>query len=126
MSTSPNPKTKPKLRASGEDARRNITVSVRLSTAEAAELDARRGKIQRGTYCRLALQSAVPPIIPAINIKAYTELARLASNLNQIVVLANCNMISPAPAQVQSLLADLRLALIGGMPTPAPEKGDEV
>lgn len=42
---------------------RTITISTRLTPAEAAELDRQRGRIRRGTYLRLLLNNTVPPVI---------------------------------------------------------------
>ena len=118
-------KTKLQYRASGADERRTITISVRLGPAEAAELDARRGKIQRGTYLRLSLQGITPAQIPAINAKAYSELARLAANLNQLVAQLRCNQILPDIRQVYVLLQDLRQKIIGAAPN-GGKKSNEV
>lgn len=96
-----------------DEDKRTVTVSTRLTPAETVRLDNLRGKIQRGTYLRLILTDNVPPYIPAINRQAYAELSRLSSNLNQIVRARNA--IGPLPesiADIQSLLAELRLSLI--------------
>lgn len=118
-------KTKLKYRASGADERRTVCVSVRLSSAEARALDSKRGKIQRGTYLRLSLQGITPAQIPAINAKAYSELARLAANLNQLVAQLRCNQIMPDIRQVYVLLQDLRQKIIGAA-TKGGKKSDEV
>lgn len=96
-----------------DEDKRTITVSTRLTPAEAARLDNLRGKVQRGTYLRLILTDTVPPYIPAINRQAYVELSRLGSNLNQIVRAFN-TVESPSEymADIQRLLAELRLSLI--------------
>ena len=68
-----------------EKALRHRCISVRLSQREDAELDRRRGAQQRGRFIRnLFLGRPEPKQIPEINRKAYIELARTASNLNQI------------------------------------------
>lgn len=96
-----------------DEDKRTITVSTRLTPAETARLDNLRGKIQRGTYLRLILADTVPPYIPAINRQAYVELSRLGSNLNQVVRAFNAIGSSPEyMADIQSLLAELRLSLI--------------
>lgn len=96
-----------------DEDKRTITVSTRLTPAETARLDNLRGKILRGTYLRLILMDTVPPYIPAINRQAYVELSRLGSNLNQVVRAFNTIGSSPEyMADIQSLLAELRLSLI--------------
>ena len=96
-----------------DEDKRTVTVSTRLTPAETVRLDNLRGKIQRGTYLRLILTDNVPPYIPAINRQAYAELSRLGSNLNQIVRAFNTIGLMPESiADIQSLLAELRLSLI--------------
>lgn len=69
---------------------RRHCVSVRLSPQENAELDRRRGGQQRGRFFRnIFLGRPEPKQIPAINRKAYIELARAAANLNQIARALN-------------------------------------
>ena len=96
-----------------DEDKRTVTVSTRLTPGETARLDNLRGKIQRGTYLRLILTDNIPPYIPAINRPAYAELSRLGSNLNQIVRAFNTTGPPPESiADIQSLLAELRLSLI--------------
>lgn len=58
-----------------------------------------------------------PPPVAAINREHYVELARLASNLNQLTHLANeGGRVAVADALLQRLIAEtrrLRLALLG-------------
>ena len=73
-----------------EKALRRHCVSVRLSPQENAELNRRRGAQQRGLFIRnLFLGRQEPKQIPEINRKAYIEMARAASNLNQIARALN-------------------------------------
>lgn len=60
------------------------SVSCRLTDAELADLDERRGKVARGEWLRLAALSTPPRIVPELNATAWAELARTASNLNQL------------------------------------------
>jgi hypothetical protein len=66
--------------------KRGNTVSVRLNDAELARLDSQRAAVQmqRGEYLRAAALHRLPPTIPAVNREQWAELARTASNLNQI------------------------------------------
>ena len=85
-------KHKQKIRntPNSEKALRQRCISVRLSQREDAELDRRRGAQQRGRFIRnLFLGRPEPKQIPEINRKAYIEMARAASNLNQIARALN-------------------------------------
>ena len=102
------------------DELRTFTVSVRLNTAELAQLDAQRGpvRMQRGEYLRCAALHRLPPTIPEINRLAWVDLSRASSNLNQISRRqAESDLGAPGPApsagEVAHELADFRRALIG-------------
>ncbi len=102
--------------------RRWHSVSCRLTDEELATLDARRGKVRRGEWLRLAALSKPPRIVPELNRAAWVDLARSASNLNQITHAINSGSISSA-GDLASVLDDLRhdldalrLAMIGGRP----------
>lgn len=60
------------------------SVSCRLTDAELALLDERRGQVSRGEWLRRAALSRPPRIVPTINKEAWAELARVGSNLNQL------------------------------------------
>ena len=85
LEQSPRRKQAGRPRLPAEDQRRH-TVSVRLSEAEAAELDRRRAAVRmsRGTYLRVAVLQVPPRSVPPINQEAWAELAHAASNLNRI------------------------------------------
>ncbi|MDY9921784.1 MAG: plasmid mobilization relaxosome protein MobC [Synergistota bacterium] len=83
-------KQKSRKTPKNDKALRRHCISVRLSPQENAELDRRRGAQQRGRFIRnLFLGRPDPKQIPEINRKAYIELARAASNLNQIARALN-------------------------------------
>lgn len=63
--------------------RREHCVSARLNDSELAQLDARRGRFQRGEWLRMAALDQLPPTVPAVNARAWGELAPLAANFNQ-------------------------------------------
>ena len=99
---------------------RTHCVSVRLAAAELALLDAQRAAVQmqRGEYLRCAALHRLPPTIPAINQAAFVQLARSASNLNQLARAANESARgSPIPApsveDIADALDEFRRALIG-------------
>lgn len=93
--------------------RREHTVSVRLSVSELAALDRRRGKRTRGDTLRtLALGRGEPAQVPELNARVYLELARSASNLNQLAA----RLGAKRPVELDELaktLAQFRCALIG-------------
>ena len=63
--------------------KRGHCVSVRLNSRELALLDGKRGQFQRGEWLRIAALDQLPPTVPELNVRAWSELARLAVNLNQ-------------------------------------------
>lgn len=69
--------------------KRGHCVSVRLNRGELAQLDGVRGRFQRGQWLRMAALDQLPPVVPALNVKAWAELARLAGNLNQAQAVIN-------------------------------------
>lgn len=99
---------------------RQRTIGVRLNNAE---FDAIRRKadsvgIPPTTWMRHAALSrmALPPLVPKINIEAYGELARLASNVNQLARAAHEGRVNVLPSQLAELLTavqTLRLELLG-------------
>ena len=63
---------------------RTIELKVRISQAEAADIDRARGKIRRAVFLRLrGLGVDVRPI-PQPTAEALSQLARLGNNINQI------------------------------------------
>lgn len=88
-------------------------VSVRMSPAELAELDRRRGKIRRGTFLRnLYLGKREPRQIPEVNRERYSETARWAANLNQLARTSNAGEAVDL-VELQRILAGFRLSLLG-------------
>ncbi len=69
--------------------KRSHCVSARLNRTELVQLDAIRGRFQRGQWLRMAALEQLPPMVPAVNARAWTELARLAANLNQAQLAIN-------------------------------------
>lgn len=96
---------------------RTHSVHVRMTTAELAELDLKRGHIQRGTWLRQSAMHRIPPTIPAINRDAWAALATAVANLNQYQAAINKRMAHEIPTSVLDALRDqvqaLRLDLIG-------------
>lgn len=64
--------------------KRTHCISSRLNADELDRLDQVRGRIRRGTYMRLLFNDSLPAPVPEVNRQAYAQLARSASNLNQI------------------------------------------
>ena len=100
---------------------RGATIGVRVSAAEHAALLERASRMQMrpAQWLRAAAlaRTLPPPPVAAINREHYVELARLASNLNQLTHLANeGGRVAVADALLQRLIAEtrrLRLALLG-------------
>lgn len=108
---------------------RTHCVSVRLSAAELAELDAARAlvKMQRGEYLRQAWAGKLPRTIPAINREAWASLARVVGNLNQYQRAINDGLAAGhAPEVIQSLadqVQKLRADLLGVTESEAQDEG---
>lgn len=92
--------------------KRNHCVSVRMNSEELRRLNIVRGKIRCGTYLRLMFNESSPVSVPEINQQAYAELARSASNLNQIAHHLNSKGDIEV-TQVLNALRDFRLMIIG-------------
>jgi len=106
--------------------KRRHCVSVRLNPGELARLDAERATVsmQRGEYLRAAAFDKLPPTIPEVNRKAYSELSRTTSNLNQIAKHLNqypqgfldeyiTQKLSESLNECRHLLNTVRAGLIG-------------
>ncbi len=106
------------------EERRGHCVSVRVNAGELATLDARRGVYQRGEWLRMAALDKLPPVIPAINTEAWSELARAAANLNQIAKALNASE-KVDRGGLRDQLAQFRAALIGAQLQGESDEGDE-
>lgn len=102
--------------------RREHCVSVRLNADELARLDAARGAPrpgahQRGEWLRMAALDRLPRTVPAVNAHAWTELARVAANLNQAQRAVNEGRAEGYPValfdDLAARVAELRRLLIG-------------
>lgn len=104
---------RPKL---ADDDKRNQLVSARMNAAEIERIDALRGDKSRAVYMREAALNQLPPVIPDINIEAWSELRPALGNLNQIARHLNegrAQGISPEAlaeltAEIKKLRDDLR------------------
>lgn len=86
---------------------RSLCVYARLNQAEMDWLDEARSstKMSRSSYMRLATMDKLPPVIPAINQKAWIDLSRAAGNLNQMQRDINKGLIKD---HNQELLLELK------------------
>ena len=87
---------------------RTYCVSVRFSAQEKEELDAARGRTAAGRFLREAFLQRKTIVVPECNRKAWSELSRSASNLNQIAHHLN---LSGMAAHELRLIADIRAEL---------------
>jgi hypothetical protein len=93
--------------------RREHCVSVRLNPAELAKLDAMKGQMQRGEAMRFAFLGTPPqPAPPAVNVRAWQQLARVQANLNQLARAANAGDAVEIK-EVLEAVREFRNALIG-------------
>ena len=99
-----------------DEQRRRHTVSTRFNPAELKELDRLSTSVglRRGEYLRLTAFKSLPPTIPELNKEAWLELARAASNLNQIAYQLNRKGIEVEVdiREVENMLAYFRQILI--------------
>ncbi len=109
---------------------RTHTLSVRVNAAEYAALAARRdaaGMREMGAYLRMAVLAQRPPraVVPVVNRQAWQDLARTASNLNQLTAHLNAGqrLDATGTARLWETLTTLgeevralRLALLGVAP----------
>lgn len=72
---------------------RTHCVSVRLNEDELIILDSKRGQYKKGEWLRMASLNKLPPVLPEINREAWTELGRLAQDLNHIL----CHLDNKSP-----------------------------
>ena len=110
--------TGPRRRNTAAADKRSHTVSVRLNAAELAWLDEQRGGYRRGEWLRrAAFGRRLPGGVPEINREAWSELSRLASNLNQLQRAINEGRASGVDLSELDALRDavrrLRADLIG-------------
>lgn len=61
-------------------------VSVRLNNAELAKLNTLREHYSKGEWLRMASLQKLPPVIPAINTKAWKALTDISQKLNRIAI----------------------------------------
>lgn len=88
--------------------KRDYCVSVRFNSFELADVDTRRGQTPRGAWTRqAALAQKLPQQVPELNVKAWVELSRAASNLNQIAKHLNQSHGPQALTYVKKIKADL-------------------
>ncbi len=94
---------------------RSVRVSVYLTEAEAAELDDLRGGVGRGRWLRQAGLGIQPKTVPAVNRKAWAELARLAANFHQYQYAINLGFAPVAAdlTEIRAAVDALRRDLVG-------------
>ena len=109
--------------------KRMHSVSVRLNSAELADLDSARAlvRMQRGEYLRSASRGVLPPTIPQINREAWASLSRVAANLNQYQAQINAGGVHGHPPEVIQALVELvqklRAELLGITESEAESEG---
>lgn len=92
--------------------KRQYCVSVRMNSDELKRLNKLRGRVRRGTYLRLLFNDSLPVSVPVLNQQAYSELARAASNLNQLAHHLNIGG-HIGMQEALNALSNFRLRLIG-------------
>jgi hypothetical protein len=107
------------------DLKRTITVTTWLNREERERLDilCKATRMRRGELLRTAALSfgweVRKPVIPEINVKAWVDLSRVGSNLNQIAKHLNqgkmvgTGEIQRVLKEVHQELKEVRLSLLG-------------
>lgn len=72
------------MRKKSEEEMRTVSVKVRMTTAEHALLQSKRGKMRLAAWMRETCKSEMPREIPAINIQVLKELNYIGININQL------------------------------------------
>ncbi|ECE0404097.1 hypothetical protein YJ57_23765 [Salmonella enterica subsp. enterica] len=65
---------------------RTHCVSVRLNNSELIKLNKMRGSYAKGEWLRMSSLQKFPPVLPAINIKAWRALTDISQKLNRIAI----------------------------------------
>ncbi|HGY5641209.1 TPA: hypothetical protein ACNV3W_005280 [Raoultella ornithinolytica] len=65
---------------------RTHCISVRLNNEELQLLNLKRGDKSKGEWLRMASLQKLPPVIPAINTKAWKALTDISQKLNRIAI----------------------------------------
>ncbi|EGJ8641387.1 hypothetical protein IOA30_004709 [Salmonella enterica] len=68
------------------EAVRSYCVSVRLNVEELQLLNIKRGSYKKGEWLRMASLQKLPPVIPAINTKAWKALTDISQKINRIAI----------------------------------------
>ena len=92
--------------------KRSHCVSSRMSLSELAWLDDNRGAHRRGEYLRIAAMDKIPPTIPAINVEAWSTLAKAAGNLATLATAMRSGTYIDM-GDINAQLKEFRMALIG-------------
>ncbi|EPW5036207.1 hypothetical protein ACWL47_004002 [Yersinia enterocolitica] len=72
------------------DSLRTHCVSVRLNNTELQLLNTKRGSMRKGEWLRMVSLQKLPPVIPAINTKAWKALTDISQKLNRIATHIDC------------------------------------
>jgi len=73
-----------------KEQKREKQLIIRVTDDELERIDALRGPMQRATFMRQkSLGESTSSDIPALNLKAYSEFARIGANLNQLMKQIN-------------------------------------
>jgi hypothetical protein len=93
--------------------KQNHCVSVRLTTKELEDIDKKRGRAPRGTWCRnVIIGGANTYEVPEINRMVYVESARWAAALTQLAKEKNLGKAIDE-TELREALKGFRLALLG-------------
>lgn len=94
---------------------RTHPVKVLLSRIETESLDqlCKIHGIKRATYLRSIALSEPPKLVPEVNRKLLGDLGHIGNNLNQLARAIHSEKVNVTIVEIEKLLAELRLTLIG-------------
>lgn len=99
---------------------RTHCISVRLNNTELQLLNTKRGSMRKGEWLRMAFLQKLPPVIPAINTKAWIALTDISQKLNRIATHIDCKskdsqLTHTELFAVKRQLEELRKNLLSGI-----------
>lgn len=125
--TDTEPTDRPEKRSGSETRQRTVSVAVRLTEAEHAELLRRADEVGLSVASFVRVQvldvpppraARRPPIDRTMAAQVLGQLGRIGSNINQIAHAFNAGVVTPAPADVAGAMAavlDMRAACLQAM-----------
>lgn len=98
-----------------ESEKKKHQINCRVTDTELKIIDSRRGGIKKTEWLTRTALKKPPVIIPEINQKAWSELSRVASNLNQLTRAINKGLKSELKVNDLAELIEILKEVRGGL-----------